>query len=180
MEDISDAFIRFENGIGFHFLATTAANTDDYDKTFILGTKGGLDIINTDTGGGKFARKPGLESMYTDPELRFHGEYMGKDTSIDLNCDQNNMEELQADPRKWIYDDNQSMWLAYKLGILDDETRYNTPEIASQMLLLTDGIFLSEELGREVTADEIIALSPTLYIPEQEIGGELIRYDVEF
>lgn len=180
VEDIADGFIRFENGIGFHFLAASAVNTDNYEKTYILGSKGGLDIINTDTGGGKFARKPGMEAMYTNPELRFHGNYMGKDTVIDLNCDENDMDELLADPHKWIYNDNQSMWLAYKLGMLDDNSRYNTPEIASKMLMITDGIFLSEQLGREVTAEEIIANSPALYVREQEIGGELYHFDTEF
>ena len=72
------------------------------------------------------------------------------------------------------------MWLAYKLGILNDETRYNTPEIAAQQLLITDGIFLSEKLGREVTVDEIKELSPALYMTEQEIGSELVKFDVSF
>ena len=79
-----------------------------------------------------------------------------------------------------MYNDNQVMWLAYKLGILTEETRYNTPEIAAQQLLLTDGIFLSEELGRSVTAEEIMEMSPSLCITEQEIDGELVRYDLSF
>ena len=65
-------------------------------------------------------------------------------------------------------------------GILDDTTRYNTPEIAAQQLLFTDGIFLSEELGRSVTADEIRAMSPSLYLREQDIGSEVLKFDTEF
>jgi hypothetical protein len=88
--------------------------------------------------------------------------------------------EQRVNPDILLYNDNQVMWLAYKLGILNDETRYNTPEIAAQQLLITDGIFLSEELGREVTVDEIKELSPALYMTEQEIGSELVKFDVSF
>ena len=88
--------------------------------------------------------------------------------------------EQRVNPDILLYNDNQVMWLAYKLGILNDETRYNTPEIAAQQLLITDGIFLSEELGREVTVDEIKELSPALYMAEQEIGSELVKFDVSF
>ena len=72
------------------------------------------------------------------------------------------------------------MWLAYKLGILDDTTRYNTPELAAQQLLFTDGIFLSQQLGRSVTAEEIKAMSPSLFLQEQRIGDEIVKFDVEF
>lgn len=180
VEDISDGFARFENGIGFHFLSTTAANTQDYSKTYILGSKGGLDLIDTDTSGGRWARRPGQTPLRGEPELRYHGELDGRDVSIDLNCDANGVIETRVDPKKLLYNDNQSMWLAYWLGILDDSTRYNTPSIAMDMLKFTDGIFLSEELHREVSAAEIEVLSPALYQPQQEIGGELVTYDTSF
>ncbi len=181
VEDISDGFAKFENGIGFHFLAATAINYKDYAMTYVLGSKGGLEIIDTDTVGGKFAR-PGMRrpAWGGEPELKFHGEKNGRFISIDLNCDENGIIEARKDPRMMLYNDNQSMWLAYKLGILDDTTRYNTPEIALSQLLFTDGIFLSQELGRSVTAEEIEAMSPALFIPEQKIGSETVKYDVEF
>ena len=116
------------------------------------------------------------------PNAKYYGN-MGKgdgDIRIDFDCDSYQDIEQRLDPKIQLYNDNQCMWLAYKLGILDDSTRYNTPEIAMQQLLFTDGIFLSEELGRSVTADEIIGMSPELYIKEQEIGGKLHKFDIEF
>ena len=99
---------------------------------------------------------------------------------MDLRCDENgNLEEL-TNPEILLYNDNQAMWLAYKLGILDDTTRYNTPELAAQQLLFTDGIFLSQQLGRSVTAEEIKAMSPALFLREQQIGDEIVKFDVEF
>lgn len=181
VEDISDGFAKFENGLGFHFFTTSASNFRDYKLTYILGSKGGLEITEADTYGGKFAREPGDPNpLGQEPELRFYGEVAGNDVTMNLNCDRNGIVEVRKDPKMLLYNDNQAMWLAYKLGILDDTTRYNTPEIALRMLQFTDGIFLSQELGREVMAEEIIAMSPTLYIPEQEIAGNIVKYDVTF
>ena len=181
VEDICDGFAKYENGIGFHFLSTSANNYKDYAMTFILGSKGGLEVLDTDTVGGKFSRPPGVRRMFgEEPNLKFFGSMAGRDVGIDLRCDENGIVEQRINPNMLLYNDNQMMWLAYKLGILNDETRYNTPEIAAQQLLFTDGIFLSEELGRSVTAEEIMELSPKLFVAEQDIGGKKVKFDVEF
>lgn len=181
VEDTIDGFVRFENGLGFHFLSTSANNYKDYGMTYILGTKGGLEVLNTDTVGGKFERvdpdaptPPG-----TEPELKFFGNTDGRDINISLNCDANGKIEARLDPKMMLYNDNQCMWLAYKLGILDDTTRYNTPEIALNQLIITDGFFLSNELKRSVTRDEIIMNSPSTYLREQEINGKLYKFDID-
>lgn len=181
VEDICDGFAKFETGLGFHFLSTSANNAKEYAMTYILGSKGGLEVLDTDTVGGKYAR-PGMgrPSFGGEPNLKFFGNWNGRDVAMDLRCDENGMEEELTNPEMLYYNDNQVMWLAYKLGILNDETRYNTPEIAAQQLLFTDGIFLSEELGRSVTRDEIIELSPSVYLREQDIGTEVLKFDTEF
>jgi len=182
VEDICDGFAKYKDGLGFHFLSTSANNAKDYAMTYILGTMGGLEVLDTDTVGGKYARPAGMmrPAFGGEPNLRFFGKYDGRDVSMDLRCDENGMVEELTNPNILYYNDNQVMWLAYKLGILNDETRYNTPEIAAQQLLFTDGIFLSEELGRSVTADEIKAMSPSLYMREQDIGTEILKFDTEF
>lgn len=182
VEDICDGFAKFENGVGFHFLSTSANNAKEYAMTYILGSKGGLELTDVDTVGGKYARPAGMRrpAFGGEPNLKFFGSLNGRDVAIDLRCDENGMQEELVNPKILPYNDNQVMWLAYKLGILDDTTRYNTPEIAAQQLLFTDGIFLSEELGRSVTRDEIIAMSPALYVKEQDIGTEVLKFDVEF
>ena len=180
VEDICIGLAKFENGVGLGYMTTSAFNYRDYEHTYILGSKGGLDIAHTDMGGGKYARPFGEISEWGEPELRYRGGISGDDVFIDLNCKFNEETERVLSPEMQIYNDNQIMWLAYCLGILNDETRYNTPEIALQQLLFTDGIFLSEELGRSVTADEIIANSPALFLKEQEIAGRRVRFDVEY
>lgn len=181
VEDICEGFAKFENGLGFHFLTTSANNYKDYAMTYILGSKGGLEILNTDMAGGSFARPAGAKRAFGgEPELKFSGDVRGRNIETDLKCEENSAIEQRIDPHILLYNDNQIMWLAYKLGILNDETRYNTPEIAASQLLFTDGIFLSEELGRDVTVDEIKELSPSLYLREQMIGNELVTFDTTF
>lgn len=182
VEDTIDGFVKFETGLGFHFLSTSANNYKDYAMTYILGSKGGLEVKDTDTVGGKFSRSnPNRPPMFGgEPELRFFGSLDGRDVGIDLECDRNGTMEARRDPGKMLYNDNQCMWLAYKLGILDDSTRYNTPEIALNQLIITDGFFLSSELGRSVTYEEIVNNSPSTYMREQEINGKLYRFDTEF
>lgn len=180
VEDICHGFAKFENGLGFHYLTTSAANYKDYSMTYILGSKGGLEIIAADTVGGKLARREGVRPFFGEPELKFYGDLNGRNVEIDLKCDENGNVEQRLDPSMLMYNDNQVMFLAYWLGILDEESRYNTPEIAAQQLLFTDGIFLSQELGRAVTVDEIKAMSPALFLTEQQIGSELIKFDISF
>ena len=182
VEDTIDGFVKFETGLGFHFLSTSANNYKDYSMTYILGSKGGLEVLNTDTVGGKFERvNPDAPTAPgTEPELRFFGNVDGRDVGIDLNCDKNGVMEARRNPQMMLYNDNQCMWLAYKLGILNEETRYNTPEIALNQLIITDGFFLSTEFGRSVTREEIIANSPSAYLREQEIAGKLHRFDTAF
>lgn len=182
VEDICDGFAKFKNGLGFHFLATSANNAKEYAMTYILGSKGGLEVTDTDMAGGKLARPAGVSRpLYgEEPNLRFFGSWKGQEVSMDLRCDENGSLEALENPQILLYNDNQAMWLAYKLGILDDTTRYNTPEIAAQQLLFTDGIFLSQQLGRSVTAEEIKALSPSLCLKEQQIGSEIVKFDLEF
>ncbi len=185
VEDIADGFAKFKNGMGFHFLTASASHYKDYSMTYILGSKGGLEVIATDQGGGKLARRGGMAEFAVpggmmNPELIFHGQLAGRDVDTELKCDYNGNIEQRLDPSMLLYNDNQCMWHAYRLGILNDETRYNTPEVALHMLEFTDGIFMSQELGRAVTADEIRANSPTLFVPEQMIGGELVKFDTEF
>ncbi len=189
VEDLSCALAKFENGLNMQLLMTGAANIDDHVKTYILGSKGGLELFRTDMGGGVFARAPKGKPVPPDmkhPELTFYGDYAkdGRDMKVDLNVWDNSLIDARVHPEISLYDDNQVMWLAYKEGVMGDgedgrPARYNTPEIALEFLKLTDGMFLSSELGREVTADEIVGLSKSMAVIDQETPFGVIHYDNE-
>ena len=184
VEDLGCALAKFEDGLTFQVLGTSAANINDHMKTYILGSKGGLEIDHADTAGGPFAKAANADAAELsagDPSLTFYGDMGGKqNVTVDLDCWNQGLYQPRLDPKMAYYDDNQVMWLAYKCGILDDTTRYNTPEIAAEMLKVTDGLFLSSELGREVTADEIVAMSKSMAITDQETPFGTIHYDMSF
>ena len=124
---------------------------------------------------------PGMRRMWGEaPSVTFHGVVDGRVVDTDLKSDFNDGFKTNIDPMNLIYNDNQVMWLAYKLGIIGEEQRYNTPLITQNMLLLTDGIFLSQELGRSVTAEEIKALSPALYLKGEDLSFGHVDFDLEF
>ena len=75
------------------------------------------------------------------------------------------------------YLDNQMHWYNYLTGKLTDETRYNTPLIGLNASLLTEGLVLSSELGRAVTADEIKAMSKSMGIWKQETPWGVFDYE---
>jgi len=78
------------------------------------------------------------------------------------------------------YFDNQLHWYSYVVGELTDETRYDTPLVGLNASLLCDGVIMSSELGRSVTADEIKANSKPLAIWKQETPWGVFDYDATF
>ena len=55
---------------------------------------------------------------------------------------------------------------------------FNTPEIALQTAFLSEGIFLSSRLGREILADEIEALSESIALRKQETPWGTFEYEL--
>ena len=89
------------------------------------------------------------------------------------------MQELMLNPGLEKYNDNQLHWYSYLLGELTDETRIDSPYIAMQTAFLSDGVVLSSELGRSVSAEEIKAMSKSIAIREQETPFGTIKYDFD-
>lgn len=67
------------------------------------------------------------------------------------------------------YDSSQQHWIHALLGKCE---LLPTADIALETMLLEEGIYLSAKLGREVTADEIRAMSVSTAgeVPNLEIG----------
>ena len=77
------------------------------------------------------------------------------------------------------FNDNQLQWYSYLRGELDDTTRVDSPYIAMQTAFLSEGVVLSNDLGRSVTADEIRAMSKSIALREQETPFGTIKYDFD-
>ncbi len=125
-------------------------------------------------GGGEL-QKPRLEYFGVDEKGRLFDNKL--DCAID---DITGQQELLMHPEMAMYNDNQLQWYSYLRGDLTDETRVDSPYIAMQTALLSEGIVLSNELGRSVTKDEIIKMSKSIALREQKLpNGDVITYDFD-
>lgn len=177
VEDLSVGIATFRNGISLDVYEDWAMHVDEVGPSFIAGSMGGVKLINVDSSGGPKAVPDNSPRPYRYPQLEWYGYEDGIMTEKKINCQMNEWRESSVNPGGAVYLDNQVHWLAYLRGELTDETRIDTPYIAMQTALLSDGIFLSQALNRSVTADEIKEQSKSIALHEQETPWGVIHYD---
>lgn len=130
VEELGAGFVRLENNIALDIIESWAIHLDSFEGSFIVGSKGGVRL---------------------DP--------FGFYRSIG-NLDINGTTNLGAAKFRWdtvvgdgdMFGDSQNHWVASLQGRCE---LIPTAEIALNTMLISEGIYLSEKLGREVSADEI-------------------------
>ena len=187
VEDMGVGFATFSNGLSLEVQEASAVNKEEHNDHHILGSKGGLYWGMTDDFGGDWSMGGGGRGgmgmggglpAALQPQLYYRGQdCFGFDVSVDFHAYENQQDLRTYDPDMMQWFDNQLHWYNYLTGKLTDETRYNTPLIGLNVSLLTDGLVLSSELNRAVTADEIKALSRSLAIWKQETPWGVFDYD---
>ena len=186
-EDLGVGMARFKGGISMDIYEDWAMHMDEIGTSFIAGSKGGLKLLDVDTTGGPLAvpedgnivgggalQKPRLEWFGIDEYDNLFQQQM--DCAID---DITGQQELLMNPEMEKFNDNQLQWYSYLRGELTDETRIDSPYIAMQTALLSEGVVLSNELGRSVTVDEIKKLSKSIAIRDQKTDFGVIHYDFD-
>ena len=181
VEDLGVALAKFRGGLSVDLYEDWALNMDEVGHTLIAGSMGGLKLIDVDSSGGELAQDtaPGQGSFdFTQkPDLEFFGYEDGLKISKQFDCPANMALEAKVNPQMALYNDNQAHWAAYMRGDLTEEQRIDSPYIALQTALLSEGIFLSDQLGRSVTADEIKAMSVSTALRRQETDWGVFEYD---
>ena len=180
VEDLGIGIARFKNGISMDIYEDWAMHMDEVGTSFIAGSHGGLKLIDVDTTGGNLAQTAnGIigGGAVQKPNLEFFGYEGSQMIRIAYDCPLSEFKEKIANPKMAYYNDNQLQWAAYVVGELDDSTRIDSPYIALQTALLSEGIFISSELGRSVTADEIKEMSKSTAVRSQETPWGTIEYD---
>lgn len=156
VEELGVGLAKYENGLSLDIIESWAINMDDLGSCMVAGSKGGLRFC--DDGNLTYFSYDGEQLLDTD-----------------LRVEDNHHMERLAHP-ELAYDDNdQANWAAFLAGELKE--RYDTPWLALQTMLVSEGIFLSGKLGREVTAEEIGALSVSNAVREQETPWGTFSYD---
>jgi predicted dehydrogenase len=187
VEDLGVGMARFKGGICMDIYEDWAIHMEDIGSSFIAGSKGGLKFTDVDQTGGPMAVPEGGHIIgggdLQKPRLTYYGvDENNQLFTTQLDCaidDVTGMQELLINPEMEKYNDNQLQWYSYLRGELTDETRIDSPYIAMQTAFLSEGVVLSSELGRSVTADEIKALAKSIALREQETPFGTIKYDFD-
>ncbi|MEM7030878.1 MAG: Gfo/Idh/MocA family oxidoreductase [Chloroflexota bacterium] len=139
VEELGLGFVRMAGGITFDIIEAWAVHMDKFEPSSIFGSKGGVRL---------------------EP-FSFHRSIGDLDFDAKANLDQFNFRLHNVRENGDAYDGPQEHWIAALQGRVDllpiAETALNT-------MLISEGIYQSSRLEREVTADEVRELSESTAI----------------
>lgn len=147
VEELGVGFVRFKGGITLDIIESWAIHLNDFEGSSIVGSEGGIRLP------GYVAGKPTPLSYHTnmcDLEM---------DSTFNLNAMDFRWRNLRDNTD--AYDSSQHHWIAALQGKVH---LLPTAEIALQTMLISEGIYMSDRLGREVTAEEVLSLSESLTV----------------
>jgi predicted dehydrogenase len=134
VEELSLGFVRFEGGITLDIIEAWAIHADRFEGSAVYGSEGGV-------------RLDPFGYFFSVADLDING-------AADLESFQVRTHRL--DPNADAYDSAQQHWVAALQGRVP---LLPTAEMALTTMLISEGIYLAHHLGREVTAEEVMAAS---------------------
>jgi predicted dehydrogenase len=139
VEEFAAGFVSFEQGLTMDIMESWAVHMGGFEGSSLMGSKGGIRIPDS------------------NPHEKF--SYHTKISDIDMDC----TTDLDLLVQRWkitgntgdAYDSSQHHWIA----VLQDRVELlPTADLALQTSLISEGIYLSNALGREVSVTEVDAL----------------------
>ncbi|RJX37180.1 gfo/Idh/MocA family oxidoreductase [Paenibacillus pinisoli] len=143
VEELGLGFVRFEEGVTLDLIEAWSVHMGGFEGSSVLGSKGGV-------------RLPSYSSISQTSALTFHTTVADMDLDSTINLDDMDLRWGRLKPDYDAYASSQQHWIAAIQGRVP---LLPTAEIALQTMLISEGVYLSDQLGREVTAEEIIAHS---------------------
>lgn len=134
VEELGMGFVRMENNISLDIIEAWAIHLDNFEGSSVIGSKGGV-------------RLQPFGYYFNIGDLSINGT--GDLGQFDYRL--HNVHEIGD-----VYDSSQHHWVAALQGRVE---LLPLAEIALNTMLISEGIYLSERLGREVSADEVRAMS---------------------
>ncbi len=134
VEELGLGFVRLEGGLTLDIIEAWAVHLDKMDGSVVLGSEGGVRLDPF----GYFHTVGDIDFDTTTPLDRFEWR-------------QHAVHEVGD-----VYDSPQHHWVAALQGRV---ALIHMDEIALNTMLISEGIYLSDRLGREVTAEEVRAMS---------------------
>jgi predicted dehydrogenase len=151
VEELGVGFAKFEDNLTMDIIESWAIHAPPFQGSVICGSEGGVCL---------------------DP-FQFFTSMSDLTLTADADMWLDEYRNHQLDPKLAFYDSSQAHWAAALRG---DADLMPTAEIALNTMLISEGIFLSGKLGREVTAEEIIELSTSKALAEQDAPFGKIVY----
>lgn len=151
VEELGVGFARYENGLTLDLIESWAIHMKDFGGSWIAGSLGGVCL---------------------DP-FSFHTfeNDVIMDISSPLSTDEYRNHQLQ--PTLSAYDSAHRHWVSALNGVVP---LLPTAQIALDTMLLSEGIYLSNERGGEVTVEEIMAASKSKALPYQDADFGRLEY----
>ncbi|MEC0093921.1 Gfo/Idh/MocA family protein [Paenibacillus macquariensis] len=149
VEELASGLIRFNDGLTLDIIESWAVHLGGFEGSSIAGSKGGI-------------RMPNGQEGAQAQSFSFHNTVcdMDMDSTIDLEMMDTRWHRIRENED--AYDSSQDHWIAALQGRVP---LLPTSQIALNTMLISEGMYLSDKLGREVTAAEVIALSHTTAVP---------------
>lgn len=134
VEELGLGFVRLENNLSLDIIEAWAINLDTIEGSTVVGSQGGVRL---------------------NPFGYFHSAGdIDLDSTVDLDRFIRRLHTVQEQGD--VYDSAQHHWVAALQGRVKP---LPTAELALNTMLISEGIYLSEKLGREVSADEVRQMS---------------------
>ena len=139
VEELGLGFVRLQDGIILDIIESWAIHLKRFEGSYVVGSKGGIQL---------------------DPfGLYYNIGDLQVDSTVDLGSFDWRVHALRGNAD--AYDHPQRHWVAALQGRVE---LLPIAEIALNTMLISEGICLSDELGREVTAEEVKASSQSTAI----------------
>lgn len=134
VEELAVGLVKFAGGLTLDIIESWAIHLDSFGGSAIAGALGGVRLS----------------------PFSFHSTVADMEMNATFELDGAERRFHSLDPLQSCYDSPQQHWIAALLGKVD---LLPTAEAALETMLISEGIYLSDRLGREVGREEIAELS---------------------
>ena len=167
VEELGVGLAHFENGLTLDIIESWAIHGAPFPPSAIYGSKGGVSL-----GGGGFT---GIKEDPMENAFSIFDEELGYPRVIKLDLDAEFGRRMQVDPNYHFYLNSQTHWVAALRGQCD---LLPTKDIALETMRVSEGLFLSSTLNREILAEEIPELCKSTALRTQETPYGTVKYDI--
>lgn len=131
VEELGLGFVKLEGGITMDIFESWAVHMGNMESSSIMGAKGGIRL---------------------EP-FSFHTSICDLELDCTGDLEKMNFRWVNTEEKEYAYCSSQAHWVAALQGQVP---LLPTAEIALSAMLIQEGIYLSDKLGREVTAQEVM------------------------